>query len=152
LEELFNGAKKEVPIKRTRLCKDCKGTGSSKIDEIIFCDKCQGYGVVIGLQQVAPGYVQQVKQYCPDCLGKGKKVKDEYKCKTCIGSTCVMEEKVLGVKIKKGMKHGQQITVENEGDEREGVMAGDIIFILQQLPHPVYQRQDKNLVMIKKIT
>jgi len=61
-----------MKIKRTTLCGDCSGSGATKLEGIEHCSKCQGYGVVIGQQQVGM-FMQQVKQYCPDCQGKGKK-------------------------------------------------------------------------------
>jgi len=150
LEELYCGATKHLAIKRTRICGVCDGSGASDQKQVENCDKCQGYGIVVGLQQVAPGFVQQVKQYCPDCYGKGKKVKEGYQCKTCFGSSIVHEDKVLKVKIEKGMIHGQQIPFENEGDEKVGINAGDIIVVLQQEKHAIFQRQGHNLVMLKK--
>jgi len=48
------------------------------------------------------------------------------------------------------MIHGQQIPFENEGDEKVGINAGDIIVVLQQEKHAIFQRQGHNLVMLKK--
>jgi len=138
LDDLYNGEKKDFTFKRNRLCNSCSGTGSSKPDDAETCSKCQGNGIVVGLQQVGMGFVQQVKQYCPDCFGKGKKYKDEFKCKTCLGSAVTLEDKTLKVNIKKGMNHGTQIQFESEGDESPIASAGDIIIILQQKKNMIY--------------
>lgn len=49
------------------------------------------------------------------------------------------------------MKDGQKITFHGEGDEEPGLEPGDVIIVLDQKDHPVYQRQDDNLVMKMKI-
>jgi len=152
LEEFYCGAKKDLPIKRQRRCKVCKGTGSSKPEDSKDCEKCGGQGIVMGLQQVGGGYVQQVRQYCPDCYGKGKIIKDELKCKTCTGTSYVAEDKILKVKIGKGMQHGQQLKFDSEGDESDQFSPGDIYVILEQKPHQRFERQGNNLIMAKKIS
>jgi len=85
-------------------------------------------------------------------LEKEKKYKDEFKCKTCLGSAVTLEDKTLKVNIKKGMNHGTQIQFESEGDESPIASAGDIIIILQQKKHDIFLRQQEDLVIIKKIS
>lgn len=46
-----------------------------------------------------------------------------------------------------GMKDGQKITFNGEGDQEPGLEPGDVIIVLDQKEHPVFQRQDDNLVM-----
>jgi len=41
-----------------------------------------------------------------------------------------------------GMKDGDQITFHGEGDQEPGIEPGDILVILQELPHKVFKRQE----------
>lgn len=46
-----------------------------------------------------------------------------------------------------GMKDGQKITFQGEGDQEPGLEPGDVIIVLDQKEHPVFQRQDNDLIM-----
>lgn len=63
----------------------------------------------------------------------------------------VKEVKILEVHIDKGMKHGQRITFSGEADQSPGVEPGDIILILQEKEHEVFQREGNDLHMTHKI-
>lgn len=45
------------------------------------------------------------------------------------------------------MKDGQKIAFHGEGDQEPGLEPGDVIIVLDQKDHPVFQRQDHNLIM-----
>ena len=49
------------------------------------------------------------------------------------------------ISIKPGWKDGTKITYEREGDERPGVIPADIIFVLREIPHPVFTRDGNDL-------
>lgn len=49
------------------------------------------------------------------------------------------------------MKDGQKITFHGEGDQEPGLEPGDVIIVLDQKDHPVYQRQENNLIMKMQI-
>uniref|UniRef100_A0A914PXC2 Chaperone DnaJ C-terminal domain-containing protein n=1 Tax=Panagrolaimus davidi TaxID=227884 RepID=A0A914PXC2_9BILA len=49
------------------------------------------------------------------------------------------------------MRDGQMITLSGEGDEKDGLEAGDIIFILQCENHNCFKRNGDDLIMEKKI-
>jgi len=85
-------------------------------------------------------------------MEKEKIVDEKYKCQVCKGKKTNQEEKVVSLSIEKGMKEGQKVVLYGESDERSGVIAGDIVFIIQQLPHKVFKREGNNLIMKKKIS
>jgi DnaJ family protein A protein 2 len=151
LEELYNGAVRKIRVTRTRVCKACDGVGASKKDAIKTCTRCSGNGAINEIRQVAPGFVTQVRKTCPQCEGQGKSVDKKFLCKTCSGKKVVSEKKTLDVHIDVGMRNNQKIVFENEADEKPGVQAGDIIFILQEKQHAVFQRDGQNLYYEKKI-
>jgi DnaJ family protein A protein 2 len=151
LEELYNGTVKKIRVTRTRICKACEGVGATKKDAVKTCSECDGHGMVTEVRQMGPGFVSQVRRPCSQCGGEGKSIDSKYLCKTCGGKKVVSEQKVLEVHIDKGMRNNQKIVFENEADERPGVIAGDIIFVLQEKPHPLFKRDETNLTYEKKI-
>jgi DnaJ-class molecular chaperone len=86
----------------------------------------------------------------------GKKKKLNVKRKRMVvgpdGKQIVVEEKKkLIIPIEKGMKDEQTIRFEGEADQIPGYKAGDIIITLIENEHPVFQRDNDNLIMIKNI-
>jgi DnaJ-class molecular chaperone len=63
----------------------------------------------------------------------------------------IEEKKKITVFIEKGMKDEQQIRFEGEADQIPGYTPGDIIITLIENEHPVFQRENDNLVIIKNV-
>lgn len=152
LEELYNGAQRKIMITRKKKCTSCNGVGGSNKDAVKTCPTCKGSGVQKIIQQIAPGFIQQTQTTCSECRGEGEIVDPKYACKVCKGAKVVEEKKKLEVSIERGMKHGQKIVFEGEADEMPGMIAGDVILVVQQKPHTVFTREDSHLIMEKKIT
>eukprot|EP01027_Heterolobosea_sp_BB2_P020696 GEZU01029563.1.p1 GENE.GEZU01029563.1~~GEZU01029563.1.p1 ORF type:complete len:345 (-),score=117.14 GEZU01029563.1:178-1212(-) len=55
-------------------------------------------------------------------------------------------EKVLTIDVKPGWKKGTKITFENEGDVIPGTIPADLIFELDEKPHPTFTRQGDDLL------
>lgn len=151
LEDLYNGKTVKLAVNRDVLCSQCEGRGGKEGCEK-GCDTCNGRGVRVQLRQIGPGMVQQMQSVCPDCRGAGKTIRDSDRCKGCKGKKVSKERKVLEVHIEKGMKNNQKITFHGEADQAPGQLAGDIVFVIQEKEHAVFQRKASNLIMEKKIT
>ena len=67
------------------------------------CRNCRGSGVQVRLQQLFPGFVQQVQSMCHECKGHGERINPRDLCKTCVGQKTVKERKVLEVHVDKGI-------------------------------------------------
>ncbi|CAF2739648.1 unnamed protein product [Rotaria sp. Silwood2] len=68
-------------------------------------------------------------------------------------NTAVKDEKVLEIQIKPGWKEGTKITFENEGDEGDrNTIAGDIVFIIRDKPHPIFERSNSDIIYRVKLT
>jgi len=61
-------------------------------------------------------------------------------------------EKILQIDVKPGWKAGTKVTFEREGDEKPGIIASDIVFVLREKPHSVFQREGNNLVYTAHIS
>jgi len=149
LEDLYNGVERKIKVTRNRNCKDCKGTGSSKVDGNKKCSGCEGSGRRMQIRKMGIGFVQQIQTICPDCQGKGKIIDENFLCKVCNGKQIKEEATTLDIYIGKGMKEGQKITFDGEADEYPDILPGDIIFVLQQKQHEVFEREGINLYMKK---
>lgn len=62
------------------------------------------------------------------------------------------ERQVLEVMVEKGMKNGQRIVFEGKGDVMPGALPGDVVLVLEQKEHDLFQRRGSDLIMKKEIT
>lgn len=146
LEEMYLGATRKLGLQKNVICEKCEGYGGKK-GALEKCSNCKGRGVQIKVQQIGPGMIQQIQSMCPDCQGQGEKFNSKDRCKNCNGQKVERKKKILEVHIDKGMKDGQRITFHGEGDQEPGLEPGDVMIVLDQKDHPVFQRQEDNLVM-----
>lgn len=146
LEEMYNGSTRKLGLQKNVICEKCEGYGGKK-GALEKCTNCKGRGVQVRVQQVGPGMIQQIQSMCPDCQGQGEKFNSKDRCKNCNGQKVERKKKILEVHIDKGMKDGQKITFHGEGDQEPGLEPGDVIIVLDQKDHPVFQRRDNNLIM-----
>ncbi|XP_034993805.2 dnaJ homolog subfamily A member 4 isoform X2 [Zootoca vivipara] len=150
LEDLYNGATRKLALQKNVICDKCKGLGGKK-GAVEKCPTCKGRGVQVLVQQIAPGMVQQIQTVCPDCKGQGERINPKDRCTTCNGNKVVREKKIIEIHIDKGMKDGQKIVFHGEGDQEPDLEPGDVIIVLDQKDHPVFQRRGNDLIMKMKI-
>lgn len=63
-----------------------------------------------------------------------------------------MLEEILTIDIKPGWKKGTKITFPEKGNEEPGVIPADLIFVVDEKPHPIYIREGNDLVVKQEIT
>ena len=56
----------------------------------------------VRVQQLGPGFIQQMQSVCSDCGGQGEVINAKDRCKECHGHKIIRERKVLEVHIDKG--------------------------------------------------
>ncbi len=142
LEEIAEGTKKTLKVKRKERCSVCSGSGS-KSGKRSSCPKCGGSGRV---RQVANSFFGQVIQesVCPSCRGEGSVVADP--CSSCGGSGLQQDETTIAVDIPAGVSEGNYINVPQKGDcGHFGGPAGDLIVIIQEKQHEFFQRHGIDL-------
>ena len=87
--------------------------------------------------------------------GKNKKVvvKRKHAYEQSDGSLKIVEErKTLVIPIKPGTKNNSRIVFPNEADEIPGFDRGDVIVIIKEQPHPVYERYYDDLLVTINIS
>lgn len=152
LEDLYNSKTSKLAIIRNRVCKGCSGKGASRAEGVSTCSTCHGQGVRVVLNQLGPGMVQQLQTRCNVCSGVGETILEQYKCKSCKGAKVTKERKVLEVYVAKGMQNGQKIVFTGEANENPGLVAGDVVVVLKQEQHSMFDRKGANLVYKKSIS
>ncbi|KPJ11761.1 DnaJ-like subfamily A member 2 [Papilio machaon] len=151
LEDMYVGKTAKLQLSKNVICGPCKGVGG-KPGAVVSCRDCHGQGIKVTYQQIAPNMTRQYQSRCPTCLGHGETISDKDKCPKCKGKKVLNEIKILEVHVEKGMKEGQKIFFRGEGDQQPDVQPGDVIIILQQKPHDVFQRTGDDLIMKHDIT
>ncbi|KZV32255.1 dnaJsubfamily B member 1-like [Dorcoceras hygrometricum] len=61
-------------------------------------------------------------------------------------------EEVLTIHIKPGWKKGTKITFPEKGNHEPGHAPGDLIFVIDEKPHPIFKRDGNDLLVNKKIS
>lgn len=151
VEELYNGAVRKLALQKNVICATCKGIGG-KEGSVKKCTNCRGTGTQVRIQQLGPGFVQQIQSVCSDCRGQGEQIDAKDRCKECEGRKIITERKVLEVHIDKGMKDGQQIRFSGEGDQEPNKEPGDVVIVLDEKEHDVFKRRGYDLSMKLEIS
>jgi DnaJ family protein A protein 2 len=143
LEDIYKGKVSKLALQKSVICGGCDGRGG-KEGAVKDCTGCNGSGMKTMMRQMGP-MIQRFQTVCPDCNGEGEIVKDKDRCKKCNGKKTVVERKVLHVHVDKGVRDGHKIEFRGEGDQMPGVMPGDVVFEIEQKPHPRFQRKNDDL-------
>jgi DnaJ-class molecular chaperone len=141
LEQLYKGVTFDVEYVRQVLCFKWEMCMKANAE-------CQGPGVRIKRQQIAPGFVQQVQQRDDRCVAPGKMWLNQ--CSECPKQT--ETEKInLSIEVVKGMRPMERITFESVTDEKPGYTAGDLNFVVMEMAHEHYHRDGDHLYMTMEI-
>lgn len=143
LEDIYRGKVSKLALQKSVVCPKCEGRGG-KEGAVKKCAGCDGQGMKTMMRQMGP-MIQRFQTVCPDCQGEGEIVRDKDRCKQCGGKKTVVERKVLHVHVDKGVKSGTKIEFRGEGDQVPGVQPGDVVFEIEQKPHPRFQRKNDDL-------
>jgi DnaJ family protein A protein 2 len=154
IEDIYNNKVYSLNINRKVICNNCLGTGAKERHLVKTCNKCNGTGTVIHMQQLGPGFISQTQVSCNKCNGKGKYINEMDKCKVCFGKKVVQERKKYSLHLKRSMKNNEKIVFEGESDQYPDVDEyGNLIIILVFNEHPCYKiKRDVDLVMTYDIS
>jgi molecular chaperone DnaJ len=143
LEEAYEGADKELTIRRPETCPDCDGSGHPPGTDSETCPECNGRGQTTRVQQTPMGRVQQTTT-CRRCGGDGTLYEET--CGTCRGEGEVRNEATLSVEIPAGIEDGQTLRMEREGAPGDqGGPNGDLLIEVSVRDHPEFDREGADL-------
>ncbi len=142
-EEIAKGISKTIKVKKHIVCNTCNGNGAKDQGSIQTCSTCQGSGQVKRVTNTFLGQMQTVTT-CSTCNGEGTTITN--KCGTCKGEGRVYGEEQVSLDIPAGVQEGMQLSLSGKGNAGErGGMAGDLIILIEEEPHPLLHRDGLNV-------
>ncbi len=149
LNDVLAGVERDVEFTRLDVCEKCDGSGAEPGSEPETCPTCKGAGHVI---QAGLGGMFRMQTVCPQCGGRGKIVTN--KCTDCGGKGRVPKKRRLSVNIPAGIRDGQAVRVQGEGEppaqevspDGSGVR-GDLHVVVRVEEHELFQREGDHLVL-----
>lgn len=144
LEDVYKGKISKLALQRSIICPKCEGRGG-KEGAVKRCTGCDGHGMKTMMRQMGP-MIQRFQTVCPDCNGEGEIIKEKDRCKHCNGKKTTVDRKVLHVHVDRGVRTGTKVEFRGEGDQSPGVQAGDVVFEIEQKPHPRFTRKEDHLL------
>jgi len=142
MKQLYLGDTIEVEYVRQTLCTNWQECMRNN-------QECQGPGIKVRMQQIAPGFVQQVQQRDERCVAAGKMWRSN--CRDCPNGQTQTEKIGLTIDIEPGMKPGEPITFEGVADEKPGMNPGDLNFIIVEEKDEHYHRDQDHLYVTVEI-
>jgi molecular chaperone DnaJ len=143
LEEIAKGVEKKIKVHKKIACDVCSGTGAASRDAYKTCETCRGSGHVVRVTNTFIGQMQQTS-ICPTCRGEGRIITQ--KCKKCSGQGVSEGEEVIEIRIPAGVENGMQLSMPGKGNAAvHGGMNGDLIVLVEELEHPLFERAQNNL-------
>ena len=125
LEQAVFGDSVNVDIPTQVECDRCGGSGAEPGTQPTTCGTCGGAGQV----RMQQGFFS-VQQTCTTCMGRGR----------------LRRTKTLSVKVPAGVDHGDRIRLSGEGEAgRNGGPPGDLYVDILVKPHPIFERDGRNL-------
>ncbi len=143
LDEVANGVRKSIKVKKRVGCTTCRGTGA-KDGSVKNCPTCSGSGYVRQIRSTFLGQMQTTTP-CPNCQGAGSVVVEP--CMKCRGEGRVIEEEVIDIDIPAGVEDGMQLTMRGKGNAGiKGGPPGDLLIGIEVKPHADLKRDGNNLI------
>jgi molecular chaperone DnaJ len=141
-EEAARGTEKIIRFQRLTQCEACNGTrargGSTGTRQ---CPNCRGTGQV----RTQQGFFS-ISTTCGQCRGEGMIISDP--CPKCHGQGRIRKQESLSVRIPAGVDNGSRLKLRGEGEAGYGGGApGDLYVIVHVKEHPLFARQDNDIVI-----
>ncbi len=144
LEDILNGVEKKIKVNKYVACSPCSGTGAKNGSAYRTCSTCNGAGRVTRVTNTFLGQMQTTSS-CPSCGGEGQTI--EEKCSSCYGNGIVKKEEVISINIPAGVQEGMQLSLSGKGNAApRGGIPGDLIVLVEEVPHEKLIRDDMNLL------
>lgn len=149
LEEAFRGTTKTITVNHFIRCIACAGLGHSPKEGTTPCAACNGQGEVREARRGFFGSSIHIKP-CAACHGTGA-IPNKL-CAHCNGLGRTKGQETLSIAIMPGIDSGQIIKMAKAGDSGEhSAEAGDLYVQITVEPHPLFKREQSDLIMKKEV-
>ena len=143
LEEVAEGAEREVEVPTLVECDTCSGTGAAPGTYPSRCGQCGGSGELRTVRRTMLGNVMTASP-CARCGGTGQEISTP--CDTCEGSGRVRRVERLTLRIPPGIEDGAQLRVSGRGQAGvRGGRSGDLYVAIAIAEHPIFRRAGDDL-------
>ena len=143
LDDVLEGAEREVEFEAVDTCPDCRGNGAEPGTPITECPECGGSGERRSVASTPFGRIVRASP-CPACGGGGRAA--ESPCRECSGLGRKHTRKAWKVSIPPGIEDGQSIRVAGAGHAGEpGAHSGDL-YVTVELVDDRFTRDGRDLV------
>ncbi len=134
LEEIATGAKKKIRVTKLVLADDVEHSD---------CSTCNGTGQKSRVTNTILGQMQTTST-CPSCHGSGVSItKKPYEADQ---MGMVRKDEVVEIDIPSGVEDGVQLVMRGNGNGAPiGGVPGDLLIVVEELPHDQFQRNGKNI-------
>lgn len=145
LEESYEGCSKEVEYAVKGHCNTCGGNGSKDGRAFHTCSSCGGSGQKTVVQMMGNMHIQR-QQTCGACGGNGQIIDEP--CSDCGGQGLKVQIEKANINLPRGVETGNHLRGVHGGNFSliPGVDRGDVVFEVEILPHPHFQREGQNLI------
>jgi molecular chaperone DnaJ len=145
-EEAALGTEKLISVPQQERCARCGGTGAEQGTVPTICHRCSGSGSIKEQQ----GFFD-VSSRCPECGGSGKMIPQN--CRECSGKGWVDSDRTISVRVPSGVSAGTRLKIRGEGGRGSGGgPPGDLIVVIDVRPHPLFEREEDDIVTEVPIT
>ena len=144
LEEIATGVEKKIKIRRQKTCDTCHGSGARGDSGRTTCPQCNGTGEIRQVSRSMFGQFVNIAA-CINCGGEGSILRDH--CPACHGEGRVQGETTIKVNVPAGVSDGNYIPLQGQGNAgRRSGPAGDLIVVIEELPHEHFRREGDDIV------
>lgn len=144
------GGQVTVEVDTAVKCGECTGTGAGSGTSPVTCSECGGAGQVRRMKQSLLGQMLTTGP-CPRCGGMGKVIVTP--CARCSGDGRLMSRESYTVDVPAGIRSGQTLRLSGRGAVGpRGGAAGDLYVHIAVAPHPVFEREEDDLVVDLPLT
>ena len=143
-EDSIFGTERKILLSKVSYCSVCKGSGAEPNSGVEKCSACQGAGKIHESRRSIFGAVSSFRE-CSRCSGKG--TIPTKKCSACSGHGVSKKGEEITVNVPPGIRDGEAISLPGLGEAAAGGVAGDLYVKFTVGKHPVFRRENLNLIM-----
>ena len=143
LDEIADGTKKTIKVKKYIPCDSCSGTGAK--DGSAARPVRPAADRVQCAEWPTPSWVRCRPQTCPTCNGSGQTIIAN--CGKCHGEGRVYGEDTITLDIPAGVTDGVELSMSGRGNAGEqGGPNGDLLISVEEIPHSDLKREGQHVL------